>query len=57
MNIIFDKKMKNYKEIKEFSQNEYMCIADILPKWNDIGVKYMGEVGEISRSRFMEVSK
>jgi len=41
MNIISDKKMKSYKEIKGFSQNKYIRIADILPKWNDIGVKYM----------------
>jgi len=45
MNIIFDKKMKSYKEIKGFSQNEYIGIVD------------MGGLGEISRSRFMKVSK
>jgi len=29
MNIIFDKKMKNYKEIKGFSQNGYIRIVYI----------------------------
>ena len=57
MNIIFDKKMKNYKEIKGFSRNEYIRIAYMLPKWNDIGIVDMGGLGEISRSRFMKVSK
>ena len=29
MNRNFYKKMKNYKEIKEFSQNKYIRIADM----------------------------
>ncbi len=36
MNRNFYKKMKNYKEIKGFIQNEYIRTADILPIWNDI---------------------
>ena len=54
MNIIFDKKMKNYKEIKGFSRNEYIRIAYMLPKWNDIGVAYMKGLSEIARSPFVE---
>jgi len=48
MNIIFDKKMKNYKEIKGFSRNEYIRIAYMLPKWNDIGVAYMKGLAEMA---------
>jgi len=54
MNIIFYKKMKSYKEKKGFSQNKYIEIADILPKWNDIGVAYMKGLSEIARSPFVE---
>ncbi|RLF94733.1 hypothetical protein DRN50_04905 [Thermococci archaeon] len=37
MNRNFYKKMKNYKEIKEFSQNEYIRIAD-MNKLNEIAI-------------------
>ena len=47
MNRNFYKKMKNYKEIKGFIQNEYIRIADILPIWNDIRIAYMNELGVI----------
>ena len=44
MNRNFYKKMKNYKEIKGFSQNECIRLAD------------MNELGDITRSRLeMEV--
>jgi len=45
MNRNFYKKMKNYKEIKGFIQNVYICIADILPLWNDIRIANMNELG------------
>jgi hypothetical protein len=47
MNRNFYKKMKNYKEIKEFIQNEYIRTADILPLWNDIRIADMNELGDI----------
>jgi len=54
MNRNFYKKMKNYKEIKGFIQNEYIRIADILPIWNDIRIAYMNELCLIPSPRRVE---
>jgi hypothetical protein len=44
MNRNFYKKMKNYKKIKGFIQNEYIRTADILPLWSDICIADMNEL-------------
>jgi len=51
MNRNFYKKMKNYKEIKGFIQNEYICIANILPIWNDIRIADITKLCEIQSLR------
>jgi len=57
MNRNFYKKMKNYKEIKEFSQNEYICIADITLIWNDMRIAYMNELCEMAKLTFEVIRK
>jgi len=38
---------KFYKELERFTHNMCICIADIVPIWNDIRIAYMNKLYEI----------